>query len=87
MVLITINVNATSLAHKVFLPSDKSLNPFSDPFIQKIINMDRNKLHGIMKVDDKELFMKLMQNDDILHSKLNRNVLLSRCLFFLFQNI
>lgn len=63
------NVDATSLSHKVFLPSDRSLNPFSDPFTQKIINMDRHKLHGIPQVDDKEFLSKLANNDDILQSK------------------
>ncbi len=71
----TTNVCATSLAHTVFLPSDRSLNPFSDPFIQRIINMDRDKLYAIPQMDDNEFLSQLIRNDDTLGGRLHKNVL------------
>jgi hypothetical protein len=69
----TINAHATSLAHTVFLPSDKSLNPFSDRFIQKIANMDRKKLNAIVEMDGNDLLLlQLMQNDNALDGELKK---------------
>jgi hypothetical protein len=71
----TTHVYATTLAHTVFLPSDRSLNPFSDTFIQRIINMDRDKLHAIPQIDDNEFLLQLTLNDDSLGGELDKNVL------------
>ena len=68
-----IPAQATSLAHTVFLPSDKSVNPFSDRFIQKVVHMDRKRLNTIVQIDGDEVFLlQLMQNDRALDGKLNR---------------
>jgi hypothetical protein len=69
LVSITIEVQATSLAHNVFLPSDRSSNPFSDRFIQRVINMDRDKLYSIRPLTDEQFLSKLANGDDILSSK------------------
>ena len=58
--------HGTSLAQSVFLPSDRSLNPFSDPFIQRIISMDREKLYAIPQMDDDDFLRQLSQDDDTL---------------------
>ena len=55
----------------VFLPSDRSLNPFNDPFIQRIINMDRDKLYAIPQMDDNEFLLQLMHNDDTFGGELS----------------
>jgi len=83
-----INVHATSVAHTVFLPSDSSLNPFSDLFIQKVVNMDPKKLSAITQMDGNEfLFLQLMHNDDILVGELHRKNLPFRNIFFLLERI
>lgn len=83
----TINANATSLALQVFLPSDVSLNPFSDPFIQRMANMDRSELHRIIQLNDSEYALKLLQNNGMSYGKFNRNLLPFRHIFFLFENM
>jgi hypothetical protein len=69
LISIPIKVQATSLAHNVFLPSDRSSNPFSDRFTQRVINMDRNKLYSIRPLTDEEFLSKLARGDDILSGK------------------
>ncbi|CAM4857031.1 unnamed protein product [Rotaria socialis] len=66
MVILATDVYANSIAHTVFLPSDRSLNPFSDHFIQRVINMDREKLFAIPQMDDAEFLVALSRNDDSL---------------------
>ncbi|CAF0856564.1 unnamed protein product [Adineta steineri] len=66
------DVYATTLGHPVFLPTDRSLNPFSDRFIQRVINMDRQKLYNIPQMDDNEFLLELMNNDDTLGGSLSR---------------
>ena len=61
--------HGTSLAQSVFLPSDRSLNPFSDPFIQRIISMDRKKLYAIPQMDDNDFLLQLNQDDDTMGGK------------------
>ncbi len=62
---------ATSLAHSVFLPSDKSSNPFSDRFVQKVAHLDRKKLNAIAEMNGNDLLLlELMQNDNALYGKL-----------------
>ena len=70
VVIIATDVYATSIAHTVFLPSDRSLNPFSDRFIQRVINMDREKLFAIPQMDDAEFLLELSRNDDSLGGEL-----------------
>ncbi|CAF3833673.1 unnamed protein product [Rotaria magnacalcarata] len=74
MVILATDVYATSIAHTVFLPSDRSLNPFSDQFIQRVINMDREKLFSIPQMDDAEFLLKLSRNDDSLGGSFSRAV-------------
>jgi hypothetical protein len=71
------NLYVTTLAQTLFLPSDRSLNPFSDPFIQRIINMDRDKLYAIPPMDDNEFLLQLSRNDDTLGGKLQTKLFLS----------
>ncbi len=85
--VITTDVHATNFVHTVFLPSDKSLNPFSDPFIQRVVNMNRNKLYTIRPMDDDEFLLKLIHNDDTLGGELHGKILPFRKIFFLFENI
>ena len=59
-------VRATSLAQHVFLPMERSENPFSDPFVQRIINMDRAKLFGIPQMSDDAFLAQLASDDDTL---------------------
>ena len=59
-------VRATSLAQHVFLPMDRSGNPFSDPFIQRIVNMDRAKLSAIPQMSDDAFLAPLASGDDTL---------------------
>ena len=59
-------VRATSLAQHVFLPRDRSENPFSDPFIQRIVNMDRAKLSAIPRMSDDAFLAQLASGDDTL---------------------
>ena len=59
-------IHCTSLAQSVFLPSDRSLNPFSDRFIQRIISMDREKLYAIPQMNDNEFLLQLSQDDDTM---------------------
>lgn len=69
----TTSVCATSVAHTVFLSSDKSLNPFNDGFVQKIVYMDRKKFRAITTMDVSEIHLAdLLQNDDALDGELNR---------------
>lgn len=63
---------ASSLAHSVFLPSDRSSNPFSDPFIQQVTNMDRDKLYSIPQMEDNQFLFHLIKDDDILDSEFHR---------------
>ncbi|CAF1131207.1 unnamed protein product [Adineta steineri] len=72
MAMMTGDVYATTLDHPVFLPTDRSLNPFSDRFIQRVINMDRQKLYNIPQMDDDEFLLELMHNDDTLGGSLSR---------------
>ena len=58
-----------SLAHSVFLPTDRSVNPFSDRFVQKVINMDRDQLYSIPQLEDNQMLLQLVQNDDTLGGK------------------
>lgn len=67
--LITTHIDANTVSHPVFLSADRSLNPFSDPFIQLVVNMDRNKLHTISQIDDHEFLLQLSRNDDSLGGK------------------
>ena len=70
-----INAYATSLAHTVFLPSDKSLNPFSGRFVQKVVHMDRKKLNAIAQMDGNDLLLlELMENDNALDGKLKTKI-------------
>ena len=57
---------AISLAQHVFLPTQRSENPFSDPFIQRIINMDRAKLSAIPQMSDDAFLAQLATGDDTL---------------------
>ena len=68
--LIAVRGEYVSLAHSVFLPTDQSANPFSDRFVQRVINMDRNQLHSIPQLDDNQMLLQLVQNDDTLGGKL-----------------
>ncbi|CAF4600665.1 unnamed protein product [Rotaria socialis] len=74
MVILATDVYANSIAHTVFLPSDRSLNPFSDHFIQRVINMDREKLFAIPQMDDAEFLVALSRNDDSLGGSFSRAV-------------
>lgn len=64
------DVYATSLARHVFLPSEKAMNPFNDLFIQRVFNMDREKLYSIPPMNDTEFLLQLAHNDDSLGGKL-----------------
>ncbi|CAF1458201.1 unnamed protein product, partial [Rotaria sordida] len=57
-------IDTSSLAHTVFLPSDKSSNPFSDRFIQRIVTMDRKLLYTIPPMSDDQFLLELAQDID-----------------------
>lgn len=50
----------------VFLSSDRSLNPFSDPFIQRFMSMDRSQLYAMPPMSDADFLAALSSNDDTL---------------------